>query len=137
MKKSKLLLSFLALAILSGVSGAANAGSHGYRGMNMPPEQYAAMQEAYAEAGRTIQPLEQQLYARQAELDALYYKDIPQSDPKSQALIKEIGELEAKLYAARSEMRAKLGDKGFAPGRGAWHGGYGRGMHGPRGNCCW
>ncbi|GFH62464.1 MAG: hypothetical protein ZNDK_0235 [Candidatus Desulfovibrio kirbyi] len=141
MNKRTLRLSIIALtmAALLGVAGMADA--YGPWGKNdMSPEQHAAMQEMYAESGKTIQPLQQQLYAKQAELDALYYKDTPLNDPAVQALKKEVNDLDAKLYAAHAELRAKMDAKGIPYGRGAGlgYGRHGRGMsaHNGYGGCC-
>jgi hypothetical protein len=55
-----------------------------------------------------------------------------------QALIKDINELDAKLYAANGELRARMGEKGipYDPGMRHGHGGMMRG-HGYGGCCVW
>ena len=146
MKKSTLFSTTMALAFVAalGMASLAAAQPHmrGYQGMS--PEQYTVMQETYADFDRKIQPLRQQMYAKQAELDALYYNNTPQNDPKVQSLMKEIGDLDAKLYAAHGDMRKQMIDKGMPAYGGGMRNGYGcpmmgqgyggmghgRGMHG-------
>lgn len=143
MKKTSLRSATLALALAAivGFSGTALARGpmYGHPGMNMTPEQYSAMQETYAEFDKTILPLRQQMFAKQSELQALYYNGTPESDPKVQALIKDINDLDAKLYAANGELRARMSEKGipFGPGmrHGYGHGGMMRG-HGYGYGCC-
>jgi hypothetical protein len=92
------------------------------------------MQEAYSEFNKGALPLRQELSSKQAELDALYYKNIPENDPKVQSLMKDINGLDAKLSAAYDKLRADMDRKGipYGPGmgmgRGYWHG---RGGYGP------
>lgn len=136
MKKTQLLSTAMALSLVAllGISGMVFAAGQmwGYSGMNMPPEQYTAMQQIQAEFGKTILPLQQQMSAKQAELDALYYDGTPQNDPKVQTLMKEISVLDTKHYAAQNEMRIKMiengipyGGSGMGRGRmigmGPWH----------------
>jgi zinc resistance-associated protein len=140
----------LTLAVALGSAGIALARHHAYQ--NMTPEQYQAVQEGYAEFDRTTEPLRRQMYAKQAELDALYYRDVPQNDPKVQALVKEVADLDARLYAAGQDLNKRLNDKGVPayggmgnrPGCPMWGMpgyGHGGGMmgHGPmrRGGCGW
>lgn len=66
-------------------------------------------QDAYAEYNQKVAPVEQQLYAKQAELQALRFS--PQPDTaKAQQLFKEIGELRGQLFAARMELRSQAGE---------------------------
>jgi hypothetical protein len=85
------------------------------------------MQEAYADFEKQVLPIHQQLAAKQAELSALHYGEKPDAS-KTQSLFREIADLEAKLFTARSAFRSKMqeeGMAGFGPGFGAGRGGYG------------
>ncbi|MDR2392122.1 MAG: hypothetical protein LBE84_10655 [Planctomycetota bacterium] len=78
-------------------------------------------QDAYDAYGRKAAPLERQLYAKQAELDAVYAS--PQPDTaKAQQLFREIGELKGQLFAAWAELHAQLGESD-APYAGMPHSG--------------
>ena len=149
----------LALALTAVIGFAGTSSAQGHRGYgyydDMSPEQQKAMQEMRAEFDNKIRPLQQQFFAKQAELDALYYKGAPQDDPKVRSLIKEVNDLDAKLYAAYGDLRRQMNEKGLpcygggmrhgyggmmrGPGHG-WHGMgpgmTGRGMHHGRGGCC-
>jgi hypothetical protein len=103
--------------------------------MNMTPEQYAASQKVWNESNQKIQPLQRQMLAKQAELDALYYSGVPQNDPKVQGLMQEVNDLDTKLYALYGEMRSKMNEGGVPYGYGMERG-YGCPMAGP-GHGCW
>jgi hypothetical protein len=128
----------LILALLPALSGTARA-----RGvMSMTPEQFAAMQEIHAEFYKRIQTLQQDLYARQAELDAFRFKGTPYGDPAVQKLAREIDELDTQLYSAHKELRARMNAVGIpyyghgtGPGYGDWHRGPGYGRYGGQGPC--
>lgn len=130
-----------ALVVVLGMVSFAGAHPPMWGDRAMTPDQYAAMQEAYAELDRRVQPLRQQMYAKQAELDALYYSNAPQNTPQEQSLVKEINALDSKIYEAYANMRNQMSDKGIPvygggmPGYGRGYGhGYGRGYgHG----CGW
>jgi hypothetical protein len=117
----------MAFAVFLGLAGFTNAQGPmtGYHGMN--PEQYKTMQDAYVEFDKKIQPLRQQLYAKQAELDMLFNSETPQNDPKVQSLMKEISDLDVKLYGVHLEMRRQMNDKDapFHGRTGPGHGCYG------------
>jgi hypothetical protein len=113
----------LAFALVIGFAGAADARRRaGYQ--DMSPEQREAMQETYAEFEQKTEPLRRQLYAKQSELDALYYRDAPPDDPKVKSLMKDIEDLDGKLYAAGADLRKRLNDRGI-PAYGGAGGGYG------------
>lgn len=116
----------LVFAMVLGVSGIAFAHGHWGGGYNntLSPEQQKAMQEMRAEFDSKIRPLQQQFYAKQAELDALYYKGTPQDNPKVQSLIKELSELDTRLYAAFGELHRQMSEKGLP-----WHNGMRRGYN--------
>lgn len=119
MKKSMLLSFAFALAIV-GLSGSVFAADQA--------------QEAYNAYSQKVAPIEQQLFAKQAELDAVYAN--PQPDTaKAQQLYKDIAELKGQLFAAQAELRSQVGDSG-APYAGMHHpgefsqgGGYGNMGH--------
>ena len=119
----------LAFAAVLGFTGLADARPHmGYQ--NMSPEQYKAMQDTYAEFDKRVAPLRQQLYAKQTELNTLYGQGAPQNDSKVQALSKDIGNLDNQLYAAHTDLRGQLSDRGV-PAYGGMGYGYGCSMSGP------
>lgn len=165
MKRTKVTSTVMALAfaLALGFVGIASAQPHMMGYQNMSPEQHKVMQDTCAEFDKKVEPLRQQLYAKQTELNALYSKGTQQSDPKVQSLTKEIGDLDGKLYAARADLRKQLNDKGIpvyggmgygdgcpmmgmmGQGHGGMMGmmgqGHGGGMMGPgmmqRGGCGW
>jgi hypothetical protein len=130
MKKSLSL--FLILIFLLAFAGMAHARGHW---SSLTPQQFAAMQEIYADFHKRIQPMQQEMYAKQAELDAFRFRDLPHDDPGVQKLLREIEDLDAKLYAAHKEMRAQMNAKGVPfHSRGRSYGGMGPG-HGGGGRC--
>ena len=97
-------------------------GGHMYYGLSA--EQQAAAQNIHADHYAALAPLQQQLYAKQAELDAQLYAQ-GGDDRKIQSLAKEVGEINAKLYAAQIDLRRALTKAGL-PATGM--GGMGCGM---------
>lgn len=108
-------LSFAFVIALAGMSGTVFAADQA--------------QDALTAYGQRIAPLEQQLYAKQAELDAIYASAQPDT-ARAQQLFKEIGELQGQLFAAQTELRAQSGDIDAAyagmhhPGEFSRRGGY-------------
>lgn len=107
----------------------------------MTQEQQAVAQEIYADHDKQTLPLRQQLMAKRAELNSLYYAEKSDSS-KAQSLYREIADIQAKLYSANADLRKKLSDKGIAGGGfGMYHRGgmngcpgmNGGGMHGGHG----
>ena len=98
MKRTKVTSTVMALAfaLVLGFAGIAGAQPHMMGYQNMSPEQYKVMQDMHVEFDKKAEPLRQQLYAKQAELNALYYQGTPQNDPKVQSLLKDIGDLDGK-----------------------------------------
>ena len=131
MNRMKIASTAMALALVAviGFSGIASAGPHHRGYQNLSPEQQKAMQDTYTEFDKKVEPLRQQFHAKKVELRALYSQGTAQNDPKVQALVKELGDLDAKLYAARTDLRRQLNDKGVPVygGMGRGHGGMGRG----------
>lgn len=72
-------------------------------------------QDAYNAYNQKVAPIERQLYAKEAELDALYGNAQPDTD-KAQQLFREIGELKGQLFAAEAEIRSQLGNAGASYG---------------------
>lgn len=145
MKKTRMLLMALALCAVGvfGATGMASAQPGGYGGgqpyySNMSPEAQTAMQKHW----NTVAPLRQQLFAKQAELDAKIASGA--SDAEIGSLTKEINALSAKLTEAQVQMQQEMAKQGMPYGgyMGGGHmGGYGHrgGMgygHGGSG-CCW
>ncbi|MDR3175730.1 MAG: hypothetical protein LBU06_04275 [Desulfovibrio sp.] len=99
--------SIIAAVILATAFGAAGVSyAHGRHDGREPGR--------YVEYNNKIAPLQQQLYAKRTELDAFFSDKVPQTDAKVQGLIKEIGELYAKIYAVNSEYGLK-GDPACPP----------------------
>lgn len=140
MKKVRIVLMALALCAVGvfGATGMANAqpGMHGggypYYS-NMSPETQAAMQKHW----NTVDPLRQQLFAKQAELDAKIASGA--SDAEISSVTKEINNLSAKLTEAQVQMQREMAKQGMPYGGhmgGYGHrGGMGYGHGGP--GCCW
>lgn len=140
MKKTRMLLIALALCIVGvfGIISAASAqpgwhrGGHGYYS-NVSPEAEAAMQQHW----NTMAPLRQQLFAKQAELDALFASGSGDSE-KINSITKEINTLSTKLTEAEVRMRQDMAKQGMPYG-GGYRGGYGHRGGGGYGNgmgCC-
>ncbi|MBI5520634.1 MAG: periplasmic heavy metal sensor [Desulfovibrio sp.] len=103
---------------------------------NLTPEKQAAVQKLYADFNSSTAPVRQQLYAKQAEMNALYASGTTDSK-KYQSLSREIGDLNAKLYEAQANLRSQLVKQGvpasgmyMGGGHGGGHGGYMGGGHG-------
>lgn len=119
MKKSKLLSLAFAFAV-AGLLGSALAADRA--------------EDAYNAYSRKVAPIEQQLYAKEVELDELFGSSRPDTG-RVQELYKEIGELKGQLFAAEAEFRAQQGGSGAPAGFGHHpgefsQGGYGRMGHG-------
>ncbi|MDR1686539.1 MAG: hypothetical protein LBR82_08915 [Desulfovibrio sp.] len=129
---STALVPALALTLMLGLAGAADAqgprGGCGY--YSLSPEQQKAAQEIQDAFDARIRPVQQQLFAKQAELDALYYKGTPQNDAKVQSLMKEIRNLDSELYTAFAEQRKQMNDKDI-PHYGGMRRGFGCPAPGP------
>ncbi len=144
MKRSKFASTSAALALVAllGTAGIASAqdqppmgpmggpmgaqmGPHMGPHMNMTTEQMTAMQSIYQEFGPKMQPLYQQKYGKQAEINALLYQGVKADDPKILSLQKDVKDVDNKLYQLDSAMRKQMQDKGvpFMGGHGM-----GRGM---------
>lgn len=132
----------LALAALLGLANLASAqgpmmggpgmmGGYGY-GMGMisglTPEKQAAVQKLYTDYSLATEPVRQQLFAKQSELNTLYYSGTTDT-AKVQALAREIGDLNTKLYSAQANLRKQLAAEGV-PASGMGMGGMGMGMGG-------
>ena len=161
MKTSKLASTTAALALVAllGTAGIASSapaevpappvagqmGPHMGPHMNMTPEQMTALQDIYKEFSPKMQPLFQQKYGKQAEINALLYQGVKADDPRIVALQKDVKDVDGKLYQLDAAMRKQMQDKGvpymgghgmgrgMAGGMGDCSGMGGRGMMGPRG----
>ncbi|MDL2267342.1 MAG: hypothetical protein LBC94_10375 [Desulfovibrio sp.] len=126
MKKARMLLMALALCAVGvfGATGMASAqpgmhgGGHGYYS-NMTPEAQASMQKHW----NTVAPLRQQLFAKQAELDAKIASGASDSEIKS--ITQEVNSLSAKLNEAQVQMRQEMAKQGMPYGGHMGGGGYG------------
>lgn len=143
-RKNVLMLSLALVAVL-GLAGMAyaqyhmmggpGAGMPGGQAMgtmyNLPPEKQAAVQKLYSEHNQATESLRQQLFAKQSELNTLYYSGSADTG-KVQTLSREIGDLNAKLYSAQVSLRKQLTKEGvpaYGMGHGAGYGmGHGMGM---------
>jgi hypothetical protein len=121
MKKTMIVLpAFVFILAVAGLSGAV----------------FAADQAQY-DNNREAASIEQRIFAKQAELDAVYAD--PQPDvARAQQLFREIGDLKGQLFAAETGLRSRSGDFG-APLAGRHHRGYrgrrGNGYAGRGGSC--
>lgn len=158
----------LSLAFLVTFTGLAGAQDHNMQGHNMQgqsvqgqsmqghgmmgggmnaltPEQQATMQKLHAEHAAATAELRKQIFAKESELDAQIYGEKP-DEAKIDALTKDIGALNAKLYTERVKLHRQLAKEGIMPmggagcgmmaGKGGMMGG-GMKMHGGMGgmNC--
>ena len=156
MKTSKLASTTAALALVAllGTAGIASSapaevpappvagqmgpqmGPHMGPHMNMTPEQLNALQDIHKEFGPKMQPLFQQKYGKQAEINALLYQGVKADDPRIVALQKDVKDVDGKLYQLDAAMRKQMQDKGVpymgghGMGRGMGHrmGGHGMGQ---------
>lgn len=123
----------LALVAVLGIAGMANAQGYmmGGPGMmnGMAPEKQAAVQKAYDDYAVATDQLNQQLFAKQAELNALYNSGSADTG-RVQTLTREIGDLNGKLYAAQANLRKQLAKTGATSPNSGYGMGYGRGMRG-------
>jgi len=125
----------LALVAVLGIAGMANAQGYMMGGPGMmngvAPENQAAMQKAYDGYAVATDQLNEQLFAKQAELNALYNSGSADSG-RVQTLTREIGDLNGKLYAAQANLRKQLAKTGATSPRAAsgYGMGYGMGMRG-------
>lgn len=91
-----------------------------------------AAADAYEAFEKAASSIEEQIYAKQGEIAALY-NDKQRNDEKAKQLFGEIGALEAQLYSARRDLRTKLEEAGVpTTGYGRHHGGYRPEMEMPR-----
>lgn len=115
----------------AGMANGGNGTMYGH-GMAMPanlsPEKQAAVQKLYTDLNAATGPVRQQLYAKQSELNALYYSGTTDTK-KFQALSREIGDLNAKLYEAQANLRTQLAKEGV-PASAMAMGGHHMGMAG-------
>lgn len=125
MRRSKIFTTALALGIVTilGATGAAFAYPANHGAGALTQEQQAAAQELYANYSQATAALQQQLAAKRAELDALYYGQNADNG-KAQALYREIADMEAKLFTAGRDLRSKLAEKGLSGGGYGSHMGY-------------
>lgn len=119
----------LTLAFITAFAGFASAQGHGMMGGmgGMTPEKQATMQKLHADFNAATADLNKQLFAKESELNAALYAD-KTDDKKIDALTKEIGELNAKIYAERIKMHKAMAKEGIVPGMG-------QGMMGGKGGC--
>ncbi len=139
-KRISALTLMLALAAVLGFAGLASAQSHtpnvqehgmgmGATGGHMyglTPEKQAAAQKIYAEHNAATAQLRQQLFAKQSELNAQLYGGAT-DDKKVQALTKEIGDLNARLFESQVNLKRQLAKEGI-PAMGGMGMGGGCGM---------
>ena len=126
MKTSKLASTTAALALVAllGTAGIASSapaevpappvagqmGPHMGPHMNLTPEQMNALQDIHKEFGPKMQPLFQQKYGKQAEINALLYQGVKPDDPRIVALQKDVKDVDGKLYQLDGAMRKQMQD---------------------------
>ncbi|MDL2313643.1 periplasmic heavy metal sensor [Desulfovibrio sp. OttesenSCG-928-C14] len=148
MSKSKLTLRLVAFVLLASLvlAGAAGAAT-GRAGMGpnraapaaLTQEQQADLDAIYAEHYDQVLPLREQLFAKNAELDALYYAG-SKDEQRVRAIYREIADIRAGLFVESQALRSALEAKGLQYAGGGMrhgHGGrgdrYGRGDYGRQG----
>jgi zinc resistance-associated protein len=131
----------LTLAFLTAFTGLASAQGHGMRGQGMmgggmgamSPEQQATMQKLHTEHAAATAELRKQIFAKESELNAQIYAE-KTDEAKVEALTKDIGALNAKLYAERVKLHRQMAKEGIMPmagsGCGMMAGKGGMKMHG-------
>jgi hypothetical protein len=89
----------------------------------------ADVQKLRREHEKKVGPMHQQLQAKRAELDAIYYATGAVDVPKVQKLYKEIADIKAELFVERASLKRKLAEKGVYGGmrQGCRGGGRGHG----------
>lgn len=107
------MVAILGLSTISHARGGNHIG-YGNGGPAMSEERYTQMREMRMERFKAINPLQQELFAKQSELQALYYSSDKPDSAKTQALVKEIGEIKAKIYAIDADYDAKLNALGIS-----------------------
>ena len=134
-------LALVALLALPGFAAAQPGYGYGCDGpMGMTDEQVANVRQLHRTHWEKTQPLVQERFAKLAELDHLYAAGAKDDDAKVQAALKDLRNIDGKLYAAEADMLRQMGEKGVPYRgrhgmRGGWGGcsseGYGRGGYGP------
>ena len=131
------IFAFAGLAQARGMGGGyGHGGGHGYgQGYNAPAltaDQQAKAQKIFATHTAAVQPIQQQMIVKQAELQAQMISATPDSS-KIEALSKEIGALRGKMLSERANLNAQLTKEGlpagggYGMGQGMGRGGMGRG----------
>ncbi len=132
------IFAFAGLAQARGMGGGyGHGGGHGYgQGYNAPAltaDQQAKAQKIFATHTAAVQPIQQQMIVKQAELQAQMISATPDSS-KIEALSKEIGALRGKMLSERANLNAQLTKEGlpvgsgYGMGQGMGRGGMGQGM---------
>lgn len=83
----------------------------GMGGTQLSPEKQAAIQKIYQEQGQTVFNLQQQLMAKQYELNAQLSSPTP-DEKRTPALTKEVADLNGKLLDARASLQKQLAKEG-------------------------
>ncbi len=142
MKRTLTILGVVALlAGLIATQAMAFGPGHGGRGNGpgfyqaLSPEKQAVVEKIMDEHRTKMFSMREDLWAKQTELDALKGNDTK----RIQALVNEMKDLHAKMYAEREALRQKLEAEGVVMGGGMGHGmmggGQGRGGCGGAGPC--
>lgn len=151
MKSKKLIAAFSVCALLLVTAGVVHANpfthnrSHYGNTYNVSPEKSASLEKSYDASEKRIQPLQDDLFAKRLELDALAQN--PNTKPETiSKLTKEISSLRAEIRTEREKLNEQIqeetGIRNNAPyynngyrGHRGGHGGNYRGGHG--GGCSW
>ena len=100
-----------ALVILS-AAGIAEANPAYHSSSSLNQEQTTRAQELITEHRTTVAPLEQQLNAKQAELNVQLYSAEPDK-VKIEAISKDIGAIQGQIYTSAASLHAQLAKEGI------------------------
>ncbi len=108
-RKTAAILSVVAVLGTAGVA-AANPAYHSSAPLSQ--EQMTKAQELISAYRTAVAPLEQQVNAKQAELQALLYSATPDKS-RIEAISKDIGAIQGQIYASEASLNAQLTKEGI------------------------
>lgn len=108
------LAALLTLALFVSFAGAALAQGHGKKMAAMSPEKQAVVEKAHEEFGAATAELKKQIFAKESALNAEIYGE-KTDEKKVTALVSEINELNAKVYAEQVKLSRKMAQEGIVP----------------------
>lgn len=104
----------LTLALFVSFAGAASAQGHGKKMGAMNPEKQAVVEKAHEEFAAATADLKKQIFAKESALNAEIYGE-KTDEKKVAALVSEINELNAKVYAEQVKLHKKMAQEGIVP----------------------